>query len=283
MNQENQVLKRVSNKKKKIIVYIIMVLCVLGMVGLGYGFYLYLKSRPLVDVPILSLSIQDWTVGAVTISVDNDSSNISSYYFHCDDCEPYTDPTTGVISNYQNVWQESNTFTVNSNGTFVVKVKDVNGRESNTNIISVSNIDRIEPVIYFESVSTIQTGSQFSLRNGVQVYDELSGIQSDYSVFDRAGNFTEKTRKIIVQSSIGETYYRYRTGTIEKSNCDPYFCKCATSATSFCPTGYTMNENNQCCQTCYKTCQEIKWSEWSEWSKEKITPNATREVETKIF
>ncbi|MBE6147103.1 MAG: DUF5011 domain-containing protein [Firmicutes bacterium] len=298
---DNQVLKRVSNKKKKIIVYIIMFLCVLGMVGLGYGFYVYLKSRPLINIPSLSLSTQEWTSGSVTISVDNSKDNISSYYFHCDDCEPYIDPLTGFTTVYENIWQESNTLTVNSNGTYIVKVRDINGRESNANLISISNIDRISPVIYFESVSTILTGSQFSLRNGIQIYDELSGIQGDYTVypnsintfipgehevvytiFDKAGNTTQKRRKIVVQSNSGELYYRYRTGTLETFNCDTYFCKCASSATSFCPNDYTLNESGQCCQVCYRTCQEMKWSEWSDWTKDKITPSTTREVETKI-
>ena len=107
-----------------------------------------------------------------------------------------------------------------------------------------------------------------------------------YTVFDKVGNYTEKQRKIIVMDIKGKTYYRYRTATYENYQCDAYMCNCVKSEsaklTLTCPSGYTFNEPDKCCQTCYKTCKRTVWSEWSEWTQEKVSATSTREVETKI-
>lgn len=302
MYNDEQILKRVSNKKQKQILYIVIGVCCLGIIGLGVGLYFYLDSQPLIDFPNVVLSTEEWTSKEVVLTVETDDSKVSSYYFECTDCQLQdSEEEVEGIDLYEGRWQESNQLTVNRNGTFLVKVKDINGRESQENVISVSNIDKEPPTIDFESSTTVQMGSNFSVRNGVQASDNLSGLNSDYtvtpdtidtskegqytlvySVFDKAGNFTEKSRNIIVQDIVGRTYYRYRTATFKTVQCDPYLCKCITSSTGVCPSGYTMNDQGQCCQTCYNVCKETIWSEWSEWSQEKVTPNSTTEVETML-
>ena len=182
---------------------------------------------------------------------------------------------------------------------------DKKGKLSKKNVIYVSNIDREAPEIIFENTTYVQMGSNFSVRNGVQIIDKDSGLNGDYTVtpsiidtsaegeylitysaFDKAGNFTEKNRTIIIRDIKGRTYYRYRKGTLETTKCEPYLCNCITSSSAIesgtCPTGYTMNESRQCCQTCYKTCKNMVWGEWSEWQQEKVSADSTTEVETMI-
>ena len=116
--------------------------------------------------------------------------------------------------------------------------------------------------------------------------DNVSNITGTYTViytaFDKVGNYSEKERTITVKDIQGSTYYRYRTSTTESYQCEPYNCSCDITNTNTCPSTRTFVEPNQCCKTCYKTCKNVVWSEWSEWSQEKVTPNATTEVETKI-
>lgn len=288
MYNEEQALRKVSNKKKKQIVITVMVICVLLMVILGVSMYFYLDNLPLIKIPIVSLSTEEWTSENVTLTVENDSSQIQSYSF-----------------DGGNSFQESPTFTVSDNQEVVVQVMDRKGKLSNKNIIYVSNIDREAPTMIFESVTYVQMGSSFSVRNGVQITDKDSGLSGNYTVtpstvdtsaegeyyltysaFDKAGNFIEKNRTIIIRDITGRTYYRYRKGTMQTTQCEPYLCNCVTSSnaieTGSCPTGYTMNDSKQCCQTCYKTCNNMIWGEWSEWQQEKVVADSTTEVETMI-
>lgn len=288
MYNEEQALRKVSNTKKKQIVLVVMGICLLLIIGLGVGLYFYIVNQPLVNLPLVSLSTTEWTSGNVILTVDNTSDKIQGYSF-----------------DGGKTFGENSTYTVTDNQEVIVQVKDINGKLSKQNIISVTNIDREVPSMIFENTTVVQMGSNFSVRTGVQITDKESGLNSDYSVtpssidtsiegeyvvtysaFDKAGNFIEKTRTIIVKDVKGRTYYRYRKGTIETTQCEPYFCNCVTSSsaqvTGTCPTGYSMNESSQCCQTCYKTCKNIVWGEWSEWQKEKVTANTTTEVETMI-
>ena len=288
MYNEEQALKKVSNTKIKQILLTIIIVSAVLMVILGILFYLYIKSLPLIKIPIVSLSTSEWTSENVILTVDNDKKNIKAYSFD------------GGKS-----FQESNTFTVSENSDIAVQIMDKNDKLSKINVVAVNNIDREAPTMIFENVTYVQMGTNFSVRTGVQVTDKESGLSNDYTVtpstidtsaegeyyltysaFDKAGNFVEKNRTIIIRDIKGRTYYRYRTGTLSTEKCEQYLCSCVTSSsaieTGTCPTGYTMNENKQCCQTCYKTCKNMVWGEWSEWQQEKVVANSTTEVETMV-
>lgn len=280
--------QRKNHKKEKIIVILVMIFSVI-MIGLfSYFLYLNIQSQPLIKYPIYTLSTTEWTSGNVVITIDSQNGQISSYSFDGG-------------KNYQ----DSNSYEVLTNGDFYLTVKDTNGRISKTIPISIKNIDKDAPIISFENPTTVQLGSNFSLRSGVQAYDEGSGLNSNYitvpdkidtsvpgvytvryTAFDKVGNYTEKERQITVSDIQGKTYYRYRNATIESYSCEPYMCNCVVSSSALqnqtCPSGYTFNEPDKCCQTCYKTCKRTNWGEWSEWSQEKISATPTREVETKI-
>ena len=280
--------QRRSHKKEKIIVICVIVFSVI-MIGIfGYFLFLDIRNRPLVEYPRYTLSTTDWTSGNVIITAETEDGKVSAYSF----------------DGGQN-YQEANTYEVLTNGDFYLMVKDINDRTSKMIPISVKNIDKDVPIITFEATTTVQLGSTFSLRSGVNAYDEGSGLNSNYvtvpesidtsvpgeytvryTAFDKVGNYTEKERKIIVSDIQGRTYYRYRTATIESYQCEPYMCNCVVSSSAelskTCPTGYVFNEPNKCCQTCYKTCKRTIWGEWSQWSQQKVTATATREVETKV-
>lgn len=288
MFNEEQALRKVSNTKKKHIVITVMIISFLLMIVLGVCFYFYLDSKPLIKMPIVTLSNENWTTDNVVLTVTNDSKLVQAYSFD------------GGVT-----WSENNTYTVSENGDITVQLLDTKGKTSKKVIVSVYNIDREAPTMIFENVTTVQMGSNFSVRTGVQISDTASGLSGDYTItpnvidtsiegeyiltysaFDKAGNFVEKNRTIVVKDIKGRTYYRYREGTINTYQCEPYLCNCVSSSTALetgsCPTGYSMNESMQCCQTCYKTCSSINWGEWSEWQQDKVTATATREVETMI-
>lgn len=288
MYSEEQVLQKVSNKKQKQILIFTIALSCFFIVIFIVCIYFYSDNQPLIQFPTYQLSTEDWTTDDVIITVTNASEKIQSYSFD------------GGVT-----WQSNNTYLMTENGEVTIQVMDTKNKLSKKTVVSVSNIDRVPPEMIFESVTTIQMGSSFSVRTGVQVSDKESGLSNNYTVvpstidtskegeynviysaFDRAGNFIEKSRKIIVKDITGRTYYRYRDGEIESFQCEPYFCNCvdssAATSTGTCPTGYTFNEEGQCCNTCYKTCSQIIWGEWSEWSQKQVTASSTREVETMI-
>lgn len=288
MYNEEQALRKVSNKKKKHIVITVMIVSILLMVVLGVSMYFYIDNQPLIKMPIVSLSTEEWTSENVTLTVQNPKEKIQAYSF-----------------DGGNSFQESPTFTVSENKEVIVQVMDTKGKLSKKNIVYVSNIDREVPTMIFENVTYVQMGSNFSVRTGVQITDKDSGLNGDYTVtpstidttaegeyyitysaFDKAGNFVEKNRTLIIRDIKGRTYYRYRKGTLQTTKCEPYLCSCVTSSSAIesgtCPTGYTMNESKQCCQTCYKTCKNMVWGQWSEWQQEKVVADSTTEVETMI-
>lgn len=280
--------QRKSHKKEKNIIYGVIAFSVVMIIVFIVLICLDVKNRPLVEYPRYTLSTSDWTSGNVTITVQTEDGKISAYSFDGG-------------KNYQ----ESNSYEVLTNGEFQIMVKDINDRTSKVIPVSIRNIDKDVPVITFEATTNVQLGSNFSLRSAVNVYDEGSGLNSNYVVtpetidtsvpgeyivhytaFDKVGNYIEKERKIIVSDIQGRTYYRYRDATIESYQCEPYMCNCVVSSSALqsktCPSGYTFNDPDKCCQTCYKTCKRTNWSEWSEWSQQKVTATATREVETKV-
>lgn len=285
----NQVFLRKSHKKEKMILIGVIIFSIIMIILFSYFLVNSIKNQPLVKYPKYTLSSTEWTGSNITITVDTEDGKIASYSFD------------GGIN-----YQDSNIYVVPSNGEFYIVVKDINGRVSKMVPISIRNIDKEAPIITFEATTTVQLGSRFSLRNGVSTTDGVgSGISSNYVVvpdnidtnvpgeyivtytlFDKVGNYTEKTRKIIVAEVKGKTYYRYRTATYENYQCEPYMCNCVSSEsaklTQTCPSGYTFNSPDKCCQTCFKTCKKTIWSEWSNWSLDKVVATPTREVETKV-
>lgn len=289
MYSDEQILQKVSHKKQKQLLIFIISISAFFIAVLMVCIYLYSDNQPLIEFPIYNLSTEEWTTDNVIVTITNDSSKIQSYSFD------------GGIT-----WQSNNTYTMSENGELTLQVLDSKNKYSKKIIVSVQNIDHTAPEMSFESVTTIQMGSTFSVRTGVQVSDKESGLSNDYtavpntidtsregqyqvvySAFDRAGNFVEKSRTIIVKDIKGRTYYRYREGKVESYQCEPYLCNCVTSSAAAssgsCPTGYTFNESGECCNTCYKVCSRTNWGEWSDWSQEKVTPTPTREVETMIM
>lgn len=284
-----QTYERRNHKLGKIITILVMVFSIIMISLFGYLYYMDIQNRPLITYPQYSVSTRDWTSGNVIVEVTSDNSKISEYSFD------------GGVN-----FQEDSKYEVLSNGNFNIVVKDINGRPSKVVPVAVRNIDKDQPQINFENPTTVQLGSNFSVRTGVVVTDGTgSGLSNNYvtvpdkidtsvegeynvvyTVFDKAGNYTEKSRTIVVTDIKGRTYYRYRTATVENYQCEPYSCNCVVSESASlnqtCPSGYTFNEPNKCCETCYKTCKQTNWSEWSSWSQTKVTPSATVEVETKI-
>lgn len=281
-------LRRKNHSNLKKILIGVIVFSFFAIIGISYLLYLYISNQPLVEYPKYLLSTNEWTSGNVTVDVNEEGGKISSYSF----------------DGGKN-FQDSNKYEVIDNGDIMIVVKDSNGKLSKIIPVSIRNIDKDSPTITFESITTVQLGSSFSVRNGVQAFDELSGLNSNYvtvpdnidtsvegeylvkyTAFDKVGNYTEKERKIIVKDIKGRTYYRYRTATVESYDCEPYSCNCVSSESAklnkTCPTGYTFEGIDKCCQTCYKKCKKTNWSEWSEWSQKKISANSTTEVETKI-
>ena len=288
MYSDEQVLKKVSNVKQKQIIYIVMLVSALMLVGFCIGLYIYLDSRPLIDLPKVSFSTTDWTSDKVVVTVTDDEKKIESYSFD------------GGLT-----WQTDSSYVIVENKQISVQVEDIKGNLSRINTIQINNIDKEPPVMVFESVTIVQKGSKFTVRSGVQITDKESGLAGDYTVtpnridtsvegeyhlvysaIDKAGNSIERTRTIIVKDIVGRTYYRFRTSTVTTKQCNPYQCKCVSSTAAkqsgTCPTGYTINNEQKCCLTCYNTCREVTWTEWSQWQKERVTATSRIEVETMI-
>ena len=246
------------------------------------------KKQPLIKYPTYQLSTKEWTSGNVIIEVTNDKTKIKAYSF----------------DGGKN-FQDEPTYEVLANDVFVLVVKDINDRLSKKVSIPIRNIDKEAPQINFENPTTVQLNSTFSVRNGVVITENGSGLSNNYvatpdkidltkegtyevtyTAYDKVGNYTEKKRTIIVKDIIGRTYYRTRTVSTENYQCEPYACNCVESPeiekNKSCGTGYTFNEPNKCCQTCYKTCKRTNYGEWSDWTQDKKVPSATLEVETKV-
>lgn len=289
MYSEEQVLQKVSNKKQKEMLILTIAVCIFLIIVLAICMYFYSDNLPLVDLPTYTVSPEDWTTDNVVVTITNNPNHIQSYSFD------------GGLT-----WQANSSYTVTDNKEIVIQVLDTKNKYSRQQTVTISNIDRNAPEIEFtDNPTTIQMGQNWTVGIGAQVTDKESGLSNNYtaipptidtsregtfeitySAFDRAGNFAEKKRTVIVKDTKGRTYYRYRDGRIESYECEPYLCKCVTSSqassTGTCPTGYTLNSEGQCCNTCYKMCSRTVWGEWSEWSQKEVTPTATREVETMI-
>lgn len=246
------------------------------------------SKKPLIKYPTYTLSETAWTDKNVTISITNDQSKIKAYSF----------------DGGQN-FQDSSNYEVIENGVFIVVVKDINDRLSNKITVPIRNIDKDAPQINFENPTTVQMGTIFNPRTGVIVTEDGSGLDNNYvatpssidtshegtydvvyTAVDKVGNYTEKVRSIVVKDIVGRTYYRSRTISTENYQCEPYECNCfnpsSNNESTSCPTGFSINKENQCCQTCYKSCKKTNYGEWSEWTQDILKPTATLEVETKV-
>lgn len=271
----------------------IILISIIGVSVLLIGLFIYLyvqeqNKKPLIKYPLYELSTKDWTSGNVTITITNDKSKISAYSF----------------DGGKN-FQESPTYEVLANEVFLLTVKDKNGRLSKTISVPIRNIDKEAPQINFENPTTVQLNNNFSVRNGVVITENGSGLSNNYvatpdkidtthegtyevtyTAFDKVGNYTEKKRTIIVKDIVGRTYYRSRSISTENYQCEPYACNCVVAETAkqnkTCPSGFSFNEPDKCCQTCYKTCKRTNYGEWSEWSQIKVVPSSNLEVETKV-
>lgn len=277
-----------SHKQGKSICLIVIGISFLLSILFGFLYYRQLGKRPLIKYPTYTLSTNDWVSGNVIITVTNPSEKISAYSFD------------GGVN-----FQDDNNYEAVENGNYIIVVKDIKGRLSEKITVTLRNIDKEPPIISMENPTTVQLGRQYNLKTGVIVTDEESGLNGEYTVtprtidtstagtytitytaFDKAGNYIEKQRTIIVKDIVGSTYYRYRTATNENYQCEPYNCNCVVTNTALtsksCPTGYNYEAPDKCCQTCYKTCKKTTWSDWSEWSQTKVNPSTTVEVETKV-
>ena len=246
------------------------------------------KKQPLIKYPTYQLSTKEWTSGNVIIEVTNDKTKIKAYSF----------------DGGKN-FQDEPTYEVLANDVFVLVVKDINDRLSKKVSIPIRNIDKEAPQINFENPTTVQLNSTFSVRNGVVITENGSGLSNNYvatpdkidtktegtyeviyTAFDKVGNYTEKKRTIIVKDIIGRTYYRSRSVSTETYQCEPYECNCVVTETAkqnkSCPSGFNFSEPDKCCQKCYKTCKKTIYGEWSKWSQTKVSPSSTLEVETKV-
>ena len=281
-----QIYEKRSHKLGKSIALLVM-LCSLGaIIGLVILYGVDNKRKPLIKYPLYELSEKGWTSSNVTITVTNDSNKIQSYSF----------------DGGKN-FQESSSYEVLENGVFMLVVKDINGKLSKAVSVAIRNIDKDAPQINFENPTIVQLGTNFSVRTGVVVVEDGSGLSNSYvatpnsidtsqegtyeviyTAVDKVGNYTEKTRTIIVKDIVGRTYYRSRSVSQETYQCEPYECNCfkpSNNSTS-CPTGYSLNGDSKCCQTCHKTCKKTVYGDWSEWQQKKIEPKGDLEVETKV-
>lgn len=285
-----QTYERRNHKLGKMICLLIISFNIILIITFSTLFVLDNQKKPLIKYPLYELSTKEWTSGNVTIHISNDDNNINPKI------EAYS------FDGGKN-FQESSSYEVLENGVFALVVRDINGRLSKVVSVAVRNIDKEAPQINFENPTTVQLNSNFSVRTGVVVTENGSGLANSYvatpasidtktegtynvtyTAVDKVGNYTEKTRTIIVKDVIGRTYYRSRSVANETYQCEPYECNCFKPSDNLgsCPTGYNLNGESKCCQTCYKTCKRTIYGEWGPWQQKKITPSATLEVETKV-
>lgn len=285
-----QTYERKSHKLGKIISASVMGVSFICIIVFSVLLYLDNQKKPLIKYPLYTLSTKEWTSGNVVIKVTNDEKNVK--------------PKIKAYSfDGGKNFQDSPEYEVLENDNFTLVVKDINDRLSNPVIVAIRNIDKEAPQINFENPTTVQLNNPFSVRTGVVVTENGSGLSNSYvatpssidtktegtyevtyTAVDKVGNYTEKKRTIVVKDVIGRTYYRSRKISQESYQCEPYECNCFNPATNSgsCPTGFGLNAEAKCCQTCYKTCKKTVYGEWSEWGKDKINPSAVLEVETKM-
>lgn len=232
------------------------------------------------EIPSASLSTTDWTNEDVTVTVDKTRGNIKEYSF--DDGK---------------TWQTQNTLTVSENQALVLRVRNSRGEVSKPATITISNIDKSAPKLYFISPYYIKIGSTFDGKLNVYASDNESGLvdyliddknlnmnvpgtyQVTYKLKDTVGNVTTGNRTVIVYEGDLNCSYRSRTVQVEKIEC-PYECECILPANGSCPVGKHVSEDKtQCCSTCTEKCEQAIYGDWSDWNLVKMIPTDALEVE----
>ena len=158
-----QTYERRSHKLGKIISASVMAISFIFIIIFSVLLYLDNQKKPLIKYPLYELSTRDWTSGNVVIKITNDLKNVNpkikAYSFD------------GGLN-----FQESSEYEVLENGNFNLVVKDINDRLSNSVIVAIRNIDKDAPQINFENPTTVQLNSPFSVRTGVVVTENGSGL-----------------------------------------------------------------------------------------------------------
>ena len=158
-----QTYERKSHKLGKIISASVMAISFIFIIIFSVLLYLDNQKKPLIKYPLYELSTRDWTSGNVVIKITNDLKNVNpkikAYSFD------------GGLN-----FQESSEYEVLENGNFNLVVKDINDRLSNSVIVAIRNIDKDAPQINFENPTTVQLNSPFSVRTGVVVTENGSGL-----------------------------------------------------------------------------------------------------------
>ena len=170
-----QTYERRNHRLGKLISLSVMGISFLLIIIFSVLWYLNNQKLPLVKYPLYELSTRDWTSGNVTIHITNDDNK-----------------TTPKIEAYsfdggQN-FQDSASYDVLENGVFMLVVRDINGRLSKTVSLAIRNIDKDAPQINFENPTTVQLNSNFSVRTGVVVTEDGSGLANGYVATPNAIN-----------------------------------------------------------------------------------------------
>ena len=252
--------KQKKLKKKLTIIGIILLVVILLTIILVIVFK-YLNEQKEAQLPVVRLSVTEWTKDPITLVVDNQEVKLVSYSF-----------------DGGKTWQNENAIQVDDNGTYIVMVKNEKGKVSKATNVVVSNIDKDGPIINLTDPLYVQRGGTYNDKTSLSVTDSGSGVKeytsepsnidtnSDgeytvvYTAVDHVGNVTQKSRKVIVRNLITTTYYRSRSISQERYSC-----------TKPCASG-----------TCKDTCKRDVYGEWSEWTTTKIKPTNKLQVETKI-
>lgn len=232
------------------------------------------------EIPSATLSTTDWTNQDITVTVDTTRGNIKEYSF--DDGK---------------TWQTKNTLTVSENQALILRVRNDKGEVSKPATITISNIDKSAPKLYFISPYYVKIGSAFDGKINVYASDSESGLidylvddsslnmnvpgtySVSYQLSDAVGNVTTGNRTVIVYEGDLTCSYRSRTVQVGKVEC-PYECECILPTNESCPAGKHVSEDKtQCCNTCTENCEQVVYGDWSDWNSVKMVPTDTLEVE----
>lgn len=250
-----------KNLKKRLTIIGIVLLSIIVLVIILVIVFKYVNEKREAQLPVVRLSVTEWTKDPITLTVDNQEVKLVSYSF-----------------DGGKTWQNENAIQVKENGTYIVMVKNEKGKTSKGSTVTVSNIDTEGPIISLTDPLYVQRGGTYNDKTSLSVTDSGSGVKEytsepssidtsvdgeytvTYTAVDHVGNTTQNSRKVIVRNLITTTYYRSRTISQERYAC-----------TKPCASG-----------TCNDTCKRDVYGEWSEWTTTKITPNHKLQVETKI-
>lgn len=269
-----------TTEDRKIGIIFFTILGIVTIIVLAFVFTSNYLNQTRLEIPKATLSTTNWTRDSVIVTIDISRGNIVKFSF-----------------DGGSTWQESNQFEVDRNQELLIQVQDSKGRVSKKVVVTVSNIDRDAPELYFIDSLYVPMGSEFDPKANVTILDYGSGIQDyevdtstldvhtigeyfiSYYVTDQVGNKIQRKRKIIVDTP-GKTYqYRFRAVKMVDTKCE-ISCRCVNLEGSTCPAGTELSEDNrECCSICEEPCQQPQYGNWSEWSTNRIIPSSELEVE----